>query len=56
MKSEYTCLTYTYTCMTYLYTSILMYVPVRHVQALSAVPNIEIYIFLFNSFVFSVNG
>ena len=41
MKSEYTCLTYTYTCMAYLYTSILMYVPVRHVQALSAVPYVE---------------
>ena len=42
MKSGYTCLTYTYTCMAYLYASILTYVPVRHVQALSAVPYIEI--------------
>ena len=39
---KYTCLTYEYTCMVYLYTSILMYVPVRHVQALSAVPYVEI--------------
>ena len=42
MKSEYTCLTYTYTCMTYLYASILTYVPVRYVQALSTVPYVEI--------------
>ena len=42
MKSEYTCLTYTYTCMAYLYASILMYVPVRHAQALFVVPYVEI--------------
>ena len=39
---EYTRLTYTYVFMAHLYTSILTYVPVRHVQALSAVPYIEI--------------